>query len=157
VVTKLLNIVEPDVAWFGQKDAQQAILIRTVARELDLGARIEIGPTVREKDGLALSSRNKYLSPAERAAAPVIHRALKAAAEAAAAGERSPKALVERARIILAGESLFRAEYVELVDTNELRPLTDQVTEGLLAIAGRIGNTRLIDNILIKMKEPHAA
>src|SRR5215475_8949644 len=100
VVAKLLNIVEPDSAYFGQKDAQQAIIIRTMVRDLDMSARIEVCPTVREPDGLAMSSRNKYLSPAERQAAPVIHRALSLAAQAVAAGERSPRALIERTRIV---------------------------------------------------------
>lgn len=155
VVTKLLNIVEPDAAYFGQKDAQQAIMIRTMARDLDMAARIEVCPTVREPDGLAMSSRNSYLSPAERAAAPVIHRALAAAAEAAATGERSPRALIDRALIVLAGEPLFRTEYVELVGTIDLKPVTTPLAgaEALLAIAGRIGPTRLIDNVIIAVKD----
>ncbi|HZI94625.1 MAG TPA: pantoate--beta-alanine ligase [Patescibacteria group bacterium] len=154
VVAKLLNIVEPDIAYFGQKDAQQAIIIRTMARDLNLAPRIEICPTVREADGLAMSSRNKYLSPAERDAAPVIHRALSAAMEAVAAGERSPRAVIERARIVLAGEPLFKLEYIELVDSNDLRPITNDrlAGEALLAAAGRIGNTRLIDNMVVAVK-----
>jgi len=155
VVTKLLNIVEPDVAWFGQKDAQQAILIRAMARDLDMGTRIEICPTIREADGLAMSSRNKYLSPVERAAAPVIHRALSAASEAIASGERSPRAILERARIMLAGEALFKPEYVELVSTTDLKSINDERLSGeaLLAVAGRIGTTRLIDNIIVAVKD----
>jgi len=154
VVAKLLNIVEPDVAYFGQKDAQQAVVISTMARDLNMAPRIEICPTVREPDGLAMSSRNKFLSPAERAAAPVIHRALAAAETACRAGERSPRALVERARIVLAGEPMFKPEYVELVAMSDLKPFAgDAVTApALLAVAGRIGNTRLIDNVVLADK-----
>ena len=153
---KLMNIVEPDVAYFGQKDAQQAILIRTMARDLNLGVRVEVCPTVREADGLAMSSRNAYLSPPERAAAPVLYRALKSAADAVRAGERSARGVAEGARRVLAGEPLLRVEYVELVSARDLSPLTDQTlpehlrsSEALLAVAGRIGTTRLIDNITL--------
>jgi len=150
VVAKLLNIVEPDVAWFGQKDAQQALLIRAMARDLDMGAAIEICPTVREPDGLAMSSRNRYLSPAERAAAPVIHRALRAAEEEAAAGERQAEALLARASSVLASEPRFKMQYLELVDTRSLQPVSGSMTgEVLLAVAGHIGATRLIDNVII--------
>lgn len=113
VVTKLLNIVEPDVAYFGQKDAQQAIVIATMTRELDMSARIEVCPTVREADGLAMSSRNKHLTPAQRAAAPVIHRALTAAATEASLGEDRVAVLVARAREVLRTEPEFEIEYVE--------------------------------------------
>jgi pantoate--beta-alanine ligase len=155
VVAKLLNIVEPDAAFFGQKDAQQARVIAVMARELDMGARIEIGPTVREEDGLAMSSRNTYLSPAERAAAPVIHRALRAAADLAASGERSARAIAGRARVVLAGEPLFRTEYVELVGMEDLKPIPDRMPAGeaLLLVAGRLGPTRLIDNIIVAVKD----
>jgi len=153
-VAKLLNIVEPDVACFGQKDAQQACVIAVMARDLNVAARIEVCPTVREADGLAMSSRNSYLSPAERAAAPVLHRALCAAAELAEAGERSPRAIVNRARLVLAGEPLFRTEYVELVGREDLRPLPEGGSggEALLLVAGRMGHTRLIDNRIVAVK-----
>lgn len=156
VVLKLMNVVEPDVAYFGQKDAQQAILIRTMARDLNLGIGVEVCPTVREADGLAMSSRNAYLSPPERAAAPVIHRALKSALDAVSAGERSARGVLQRARRVLDGEPLLRVEYVELISARDLSPLTDETLmdhlrskEALLAVAGRIGVTRLIDNILL--------
>ena len=154
VVAKLLNIVEPDVACFGQKDAQQACVIAVMARDLNVAARIEVCPTVREADGLAMSSRNSYLSPAERAAAPVLHRALCAAAELAEAGERSPRAIVNRARLVLAGEPLFRTEYVELVGREDLHPLPEGGPggEALLLVAGRMGHTRLIDNRIVAVK-----
>jgi pantoate--beta-alanine ligase len=109
---------------------------------------------VREADGLAMSSRNKYLSPAERAVAPVIHRALSAASEAAAAGEKSPRALLARVRSVLAGEPLFRIEYVEMVGLSDLKPFEGEAIQGeaLLAVAGRLGQTRLIDNVIVAVK-----
>ncbi|MGH9867378.1 MAG: pantoate--beta-alanine ligase [Candidatus Polarisedimenticolia bacterium] len=151
VVAKLLNVVEPDGAYFGQKDAQQALVIRTLARDLDMGVRIVVCPTVREPDGLAMSSRNAYLTPAQRAAAPVIFGALSRAAEAAASGERSPRAILAQARRVLDSEPLFRTEYVELVSTADLRPIEEAESgkEALLAVAGRLGGTRLIDNAVI--------
>ena len=154
VVAKLLNIVEPDVAFFGRKDAQQAIVITTMARELDMGTRIVVCPTVREADGLAMSSRNKYLTAAQRAAAPVIHRALKAAAGDASRGEARVAALVTSAREVLRAEPQFAIEYVEVAGMSDLRPPEDGVVRGeaLLAVAGRLGNTRLIDNIIVAVK-----
>ena len=151
VVLKLLNIVEPDVAYFGQKDAQQAAIIRTMARDLNLPCRIEVCPTVREEDGLAMSSRNAYLNARQRAAAPVIYRALAAAQEDVAGGERSIAAIVARAREVLASEPLFAIEYLELVRPDDLSPLEGEHLAGkaLLAVAGRIGTTRLIDNIIL--------
>ena len=153
VVTKLMHIVEPDVVYLGQKDAQQAIVLKRMARDLDMAARIEICPTVREKDGLAMSSRNEYMSGPERAAAPILSRALASAAESAAAGERSARALVARAREMLDAEPLFEIEYVELVDTENLQPMDGDLDgEALLAAAGRVGKTRLIDNVTIAVK-----
>ncbi|MFQ5701279.1 MAG: pantoate--beta-alanine ligase [Acidobacteriota bacterium] len=155
VVLKLLNIVEPDIAYMGQKDAQQAIIIDTMVRDLNVGTRIEVCPTVREADGLALSSRNSYLTPPERAAAPVIHRALCAARDALASGERSPAVLLEQVRGVLASEPLIVPEYVQLVNPIDLEPLTSAPLrgEGLLAVAVRIGTTRLIDNITLSVEE----
>lgn len=157
VVTKLLNIVEPDAVWFGQKDAQQAIVIRRMARDLDMAARIEVGPTVRERDGLAMSSRNAYLSPRGRAAAPIIHRALAAARQAASDGERSAPALLALTRAVLARERMFEIDYVELVSTDDLRPIAGELSgPALLAVAGRIEKTRLIDNELIHGDDQNA-
>ena len=154
MVAKLFNIVEPHVAYFGQKDAQQAIIIATMTRELDMSARIEVCPTVREADGLAMSSRNKHLTPAQRVAAPVIHRALTAAATEASRGEHRVAALVARAREVLRMEPEFEIEYVEIAGLSDLRPPEDGVVRGeaLLAVAGRMGNTRLIDNIVVAVK-----
>ncbi len=153
VVLKLLNIVEPDVAYFGQKDAQQAAIITMMARDLNLPCRIEVCPTVREPDGLAMSSRNAYLDARQRAAAPVIYRALTAAQDAVTGGERSLAAILARAREALAGEPLFAMEYLELVRHDDLSLLAGDHLTGvaLLAVAGRIGTTRLIDNIVLQV------
>jgi len=147
VVTKLLNMVGPDVAFFGQKDAQQALVIRRLVRDLDLPVRIEVCPTVREPDGLAMSSRNAYLSPEERRTAPALHQALEAGRAAWRAGAREPAA-VEKA----AGELLDRAagvevQYLALVDPESFEPAAEAVAGQLLAVAARIGTTRLIDNV----------
>lgn len=155
VVTKLLNIVEPDVAYFGQKDAQQAIIIRTLVRDLNMTTRIEVCPTVREADGLAMSSRNKYLSAPERRAATALYRALSAAGAAAAGGERSPREIVGKARSVLEAEPLLKLEYLEIVSLDDLKPIATTQLSGkaLLAVAGRIGVTRLIDNITVAVKD----
>jgi pantoate--beta-alanine ligase len=141
VVSKLFTAVEPDRAYFGQKDAQQAAVVRRLARDLDFPVEIRIGATVREPDGLALSSRNAYLDPEERRAAASLSAALRLAADAYTAGERRP----EQLRKVLCGhleaEPLARVEYAEVVDPETFTP------PGTLAVlAVRIGKTRLIDN-----------
>jgi pantoate--beta-alanine ligase len=150
VVAKLLNAVAPDVAFFGQKDAQQAIVIRRMARDLDYPVRIEVLPTVREPDGLAMSSRNAYLSAEERRRATALVRALRAAEKAAAAGETRPEAALARAR-----EELEKAgiepEYLEARDAEDLTPARS-LSNGrpvLVAVAARVGKARLIDNTVI--------
>ena len=147
VVTKLLNMVAPDVAYFGQKDAQQVAVIRRLVRDLDIPVRIEACPTVREADGLAMSSRNRRLSTADRARAVGLSRALGAAEEAAAGGERDPRALARVARRMLA-EHEIEPEYVELVSPETMAP-PDGDGPVLLALAARVGAARLIDNTLI--------
>jgi pantoate--beta-alanine ligase len=142
VVTKLLNICRPHRAYFGQKDAQQAALIARMARDLDTGIEIVVLPTVREADGLALSSRNAYLSPEERQAATCLHRALLAADRAFAAGEQDTARLREAMCAVLAAEPLARVEYAEAVD-----PTTFEPPGALAVLAVRIGATRLIDNL----------
>lgn len=141
VVTKLLAAVEPDRAYFGQKDAQQVAVIKRLVSDLDLGVEVRVGGTVREEDGLALSSRNAYLSRSERRAAVCLSAALRLAAQAYQAGERSP----ERLRAImlqrLAAEPLAHVDYAEVVD-----PATFRSPGSLAVIAVRIGKTRLIDN-----------
>jgi pantoate--beta-alanine ligase len=148
VVTKLLNIVVPDVAYFGQKDAQQALVIRRLTKDLDIQVRIEVCPIARELDGLALSSRNVLLSPSERARAGSLHRALRAVRETVAAGERDPAAAraTGLAELSCAGLEL---DYLELVSPETLAPLERLDGDALAVVAARIGTTRLIDNELI--------
>jgi pantoate--beta-alanine ligase len=150
VVVKLLNMVQPDVAFFGQKDAQQALVVRRVVRDLDIPVTIEVCPTVREPDGLALSSRNAYLAPAERERAVALRRALDAAEAAVAAGERDSAAVASAARGAMEPYGV-EPEYLALVDADSLQPV-DRIDTGgqtLVALAARVGRARLIDNVLI--------
>jgi pantoate--beta-alanine ligase len=149
VVTKLLNMVQPDVAFFGQKDAQQALIVRRVVRDLDIPARIEVCPTVREPDGLAMSSRNAYLAPAERERAVALRRALDAAERAVAAGERDASAISAAAHAAMAPYEV-EPEYLALVASDTLAPVERIDGEILVALAARVGRARLIDNTLIK-------
>ncbi len=153
VVVKLFNVVQPTRAYFGQKDAQQTVVIRQMVRDLALPVEVVVAPTVREADGLALSSRNVYLSPAQRAAAPVLYRALSQAAQLHASGERSAEALREALRSVLAAEPLAEVDYVSAADPLTLQEL-DVVDRGgaLLSLAVRIGKTRLIDNLLLETR-----
>jgi pantoate--beta-alanine ligase len=149
VVAKLFNAVQPDVAYFGRKDAQQALVIRRMTEDLDFPVEIRILPTVREDDGLALSSRNAYLSPEERERAVAISRGLRAAERAAAAGETSSAALVEAARAELRNAGI-EPEYVEARSTEDLSPVADlNGRPVLVAVAARVGRARLIDNVVI--------
>jgi pantoate--beta-alanine ligase len=149
VVAKLLNIVQPDVAFFGQKDAQQAIVIRRMVRDLDFPVRTEVLPTVREPDGLAMSSRNRYLTDEERRRATALHRALSAAAEVAGGGERSVEPVLAAARAELR-EAGVEPEYLEARDAEDLTPAESlNGRPVLVALAARVGRARLIDNTLI--------
>jgi pantoate--beta-alanine ligase len=154
VVTKLFNMVGPDVAYFGQKDAQQALVIRRLVRDLDMPVRIEVCPTVREPDGLALSSRNAHLSPADRARATALHRALVAVQDAVAAGEREPAALRARALAEL-GAAAIEPDYLELVSTETLAPVSRVDGAVLAVLAAHVSGTRLIDNQLIQPSLNH--
>jgi pantoate--beta-alanine ligase len=145
VVTKLFNMVAPDVAYFGQKDAQQVAVIRRLVRDLDIPVRIEVCPTVREPDGLALSSRNALLSPADRQRATALNHALQAAQAAIDEGERDPATIAERARTELA-DAEIEPEYFELVDAHTLAPVSEIDGDVLAVVAARVGATRLIDN-----------
>jgi pantoate--beta-alanine ligase len=150
VVAKLLIEAMPDWAYFGEKDYQQLLVVRRLARDLDLPVTIVGGPTVREKDGLALSSRNMYLATAERAAAPTLHRALQSAAKAIAAGAPTKEAIADsRAAIERAG---FKPDYVEARDAETLAPISSAAGPIRLLAAAKIGGTRLIDNIGVKPK-----
>jgi len=153
VVCKLLNMAQPDVAYFGQKDAQQAAVIRRLVRDLDIPVRIAVQPTVREPDGLALSSRNVHLKGADRERALALRRALDAAAETVAAGERDPHA-VERAGRAAMARLGVEAEYVALVRPDDLRPVERIDGDVLVAVAARVGPTRLIDNTILHAQQP---
>jgi pantoate--beta-alanine ligase len=150
VVLKLLHAVQPHVAIFGSKDFQQLQIIRRMLRDLDLGIEVVGMPIVREADGLALSSRNVYLSPPERKDALALSRALREAQEAFAAGERDPATLVHRARAEVDRVSGVRLDYLELRDAESLQPINGLVTRpAVLAVAAFVGATRLIDNQLL--------
>jgi pantoate--beta-alanine ligase len=148
VVTKLLNMVAPDVAFFGQKDAQQALVIGRLVRDLDLPVRIEVRPTVREHDGLALSSRNVHLRGDDRERALALRDALRAAEASLRAGERDADALRGAALTAMRARGV-EPEYLELVGTHDLEPVDRVDGETLLAVAARVGSTRLIDNIVL--------
>jgi pantoate--beta-alanine ligase len=146
VVAILFDLVGAEHAYFGQKDAQQVLVVRQMARDLAIGTEVIACPTVREADGLALSSRNVHLSPKERAAAPVLHRALLAARSAWEGGEQSGDALRARVRDVLAGEALAEPDYVSVADAHTLQELDRLDRPALLSLAVRFGSTRLIDN-----------
>jgi pantoate--beta-alanine ligase len=148
VVCKLLNIVGPTVAYFGEKDAQQVAVVRRMVADLDIATEIVVLPTVRDPDGLALSSRNALLSREHRAAAHVIHRALLAVAAAVAAGERDPATAVGAGRELLAAAHA-QLDYLELVDPASMRPLTAVDDTALAVVAARLGSVRLIDNLAV--------
>jgi len=149
VVAKLFNIVQPTRAYFGQKDAQQSVVIRKLVRDLNLPVEVVVAPTVRETDGLALSSRNSYLTRGERAAAPAIYRALNAAKAQFEGGEREAEALRDAMRAVIAAEPLMRVDYVSVADADSLRELTRVEDRALASMAVRLGTTRLIDNLLL--------
>ena len=148
VVTKLFNIAEADVAYFGQKDAQQVAVIRRMAEDLNMNVKIVAVPIVRESDGLAMSSRNKYLDSAQRQAALVLSRSLERAATLLAAGERDSSLIVATVRDLISQEPLAEIDYVSLVDPLTMEALDRVETRALLALAVKFGKTRLIDNML---------
>ena len=149
VVAKLFHIVEPDAAFFGQKDAAQLAIIRRLVRDLHLPVEIVGCPIVREPDGLAMSSRNAYLDPEQRKQALLLHRALMRVQRLAVAGERDAARLVAEGREALAGESSVRLDYCEIVDPETLDPVADVSRGALMAVAAFVGSTRLIDNVIL--------
>ncbi len=149
VVTKLTNICRPDRAYFGEKDAQQLAVISRMARDLDMGVEIVACPTVREADGLAMSSRNVRLTPAQRAQAPLLYRALADAKKLVQDGERDADVLCRVMRSILAEASLGELDYLEIVRADDLTPVAAIEGDCLVAVAVRFGGTRLIDNIRV--------
>ncbi|HEY3789153.1 MAG TPA: pantoate--beta-alanine ligase, partial [Urbifossiella sp.] len=149
VVLKLFNIVAPDIAYFGAKDYQQARIIQQMVRDLNVPVEIRIEPTVREADGVALSSRNRYLSAEERAAAPDVYRSLQSVRDEARSGERSVSVLETTLKRDLAAIPGARIDYASIVDALTLQPLVDLDRPAIAAVAVWLGGTRLIDNILI--------
>jgi pantoate--beta-alanine ligase len=148
VVAALFNMVGPDRAWFGEKDYQQLQIVRRMVRDLHFPVAIAGVPTLREPDGLAMSSRNARLGAAERAVAPVVHRALMAATDAYLAGETLAPVLVERAHAVLARHPELRPEYLEVVDGETLKPVGTADDRSVIAAAVWLGGVRLIDNVI---------
>ena len=149
VVAKLFNIVEPDRAYFGQKDAAQSTIIRRMVRDLNVPVEIVVCPIVREPDGLAMSSRNAYLDPPQRQAALVLHRSLMAVQERFDQGERKVMTLIEAGRQPFAQDPTVRLDYFEMVDPETLDPVVDLSRGALVAVAAFVGKARLIDNIVL--------
>jgi len=149
VVAKLFNIVQPTRAYFGQKDAQQSVVIRKLVADLNMPLEVVVAPTVREADGLAMSSRNVYLSPEQRAAAPALFRALSAAQTRFEAGERRGEVLREAIGRVLAAEPLIAIDYVSIADPTTLDEAVEVRDGALASLAVRLGATRLIDNLLL--------
>ena len=149
VVAKLFNIVAPDVAIFGRKDFQQAALIRRMVRELNFPIDVVVAPTVREHDGLALSSRNTYLDESARASALGLVESLRAAERAFAAGERDGERLTAIGRDLLATQPEIGVDYFAVVDPSDMRPVEKATSESVAIVAARVGRTRLIDNMVL--------
>jgi pantoate--beta-alanine ligase len=156
VVTKLLHAFRPQRAYFGQKDAQQAVVIRQMVRDLLLPVEIVVCPTVREADGLAMSSRNRYLSPDERRSATILYRALCAASASFEAGERDAERLRQVMREVLRSEPKARPHYVSAADPKTLEELHGRVDGALLSMAVAVGGTTLIDNLIVGGGQPPA-
>ncbi len=149
VVAKLFEIVRPDFAFFGQKDAAQVAVLHRMVRDLDMDVKLIVCPIVREPDGLAMSSRNAYLSPEERKQALVLHRSLAQVQQAAEMGEHDAAKLATLGKSLIAKEPAARLEYFAIVDADSLEPVSDISRGALVAVAAFIGKTRLIDNILL--------
>jgi pantoate--beta-alanine ligase len=149
VVAKLFHVVEPDAAFFGQKDAAQVAIIRRMVRDLNLPVEIVVCPIVREPDGLAMSSRNAYLDPQQRKQALVLHRSLMRVQQLSDAGERDAVTLAAAGREEFARESSVRLDYFEVVSPETLEAVTDISNGALVAVAAYVGNTRLIDNVVL--------
>ena len=149
IVGKLFNIVNPDIAYFGQKDAQQVAIIKRMARDLDFNVEIVTVPIVREKDGLAMSSRNKYLSSEERKAALVLYRSLQEAKEMIKNGEKISYNVLACMRDVINKEKLAHLDYIGIVNPEDFSAVSKILKTGLIIIACRIGKTRLIDNLVV--------
>ena len=149
VVAKLFNAFQPDRAYFGQKDAQQALVIQRMVKDLLLPIEIVVCPIVREEDGLAMSSRNAYLSPEQRRAAMVLHQALRDAAERFKNGERDAEVLRGSMLAVIQDEPLARVQYVSVADPDTLEEVQGEIQNALLSMAVYVGETRLIDNAML--------
>jgi pantoate--beta-alanine ligase len=149
IVTKLLNIVQPDKSYFGQKDAQQALVIKKMVKDLNMNLEVIIMPTLREKDGLAMSSRNTYLNPTERKAATILFKALSLAKQLKETDETKSDNIRTRMESLIKSEPLALIEYVSIADTETLEELSTLKGQSLVSMAVRVGKTRLIDNIII--------
>ena len=150
VVTKLFNIVCPDTAYFGQKDLQQAIIIKRMANDLNMPVKIKVMPTIREKDGLALSSRNVYLNEKERKDATVLYEALKKAKDLIKNGDTDTQSIIGQMRWTINERGIIKIDYISIVDLDNLEPIKKITNNSLIALAVWVGRTRLIDNIVIK-------
>jgi pantoate--beta-alanine ligase len=151
VVTKLFNMVAPDVAYFGQKDAQQVAVIRRMIADLNLPVELRVLPTVRERDGLAMSSRNAYLNAEDRAAATVLYRALQAGKALVEADPSiSAPQVIEQMRAVITAESRAQLGYADVCDPDTFAPLESTRTPALLTVSARVGPARLIDNFLLR-------
>ncbi len=149
IVTKLFNIVRPTNAYFGQKDAQQALVIKKMVADLNMNLKVIVCPTVREPDGLAMSSRNVYLNAEQRKAAPVLYRSLLLAKDLFAIGEKNAAAILEQMVALIQKEPLAKIDYISISDTETLAALKTIKQSALVSMAVRFGNTRLIDNIIL--------
>jgi pantoate--beta-alanine ligase len=150
VITKLFSIIRPDIAYFGQKDAQQAAIIKKMVEDLNMGIDIKVLPTVREADGLAMSSRNVYLSKTERRDAVVLYESLKKAEEMIRGGARDPKAIIKTIEEMIRASPTSKIDYISIVDAKTLKDVKTIAGEVLVALAVFMGRTRLIDNITVK-------
>ncbi len=153
IVAKLFEIVRPDIAYFGQKDAQQAIIIKKMAADLNMGVEIKMMPIIREPDGLAMSSRNVYLSAEERKDSAVLYEAIRKAEDMVRSGERDARKIIKAMQELIKNVPAARIDYISIVDTAVLKELKILAGEALIAIAVFIGKTRLIDNTIVKVSK----
>jgi pantoate--beta-alanine ligase len=152
VVTKLFNVVRPTYAYFGQKDAQQALVIKKMAVDFNMNLKVIVCPTIREPDGLAMSSRNVYLSAEQRKAAPVLYKSLQKAQELFESGERKADVILDQMTTLISKEPLGKIDYISISDTETLAPLKTIKKSALVSMAVKFGNTRLIDNVILEGK-----
>jgi len=149
VLTKLFNIINPDLSFFGEKDYQQALIVKKMVRDLNIPTRIVLLPTVREKDGLAMSSRNSYLNEKERKAATILYKSLKEAKKWIKDGEKDPSQIIDKMRSFIAKEPLAKIDYIAIVDSESLKEVKEIKRGDLIALAVYIGKVRLIDNMKV--------